>query len=229
MLPKQSADSFCPLSNHVVKKPGVSESMNEKVLNQPVRKSTVEDYMISERHSATKNEYMNGRVMSKSGSNRWHNLIVSNVVIAIGSRIHGNRCEIYVGNMRVKLANTHICYPDVTIVNGEPKFTDSNQDILENPTIVVEIFSSTTNSSDKTQKLENFLAMDSIKECLLVKEDEMRIEHYAKQNAKQWIYKIYNERDDVASLDSVNCKVSLAEVYAQIKFKQAEFSSKAVN
>lgn len=203
--------------------------MNEKGLNQIIKKSSVEDYMVSERHSATKNEYMNGRVLARSGSNRWHNLIVSNAAIAIGSRMHGHKCEIYVGNMRVKLPNSCICYPDVVVVNGEPKFTDGNADILENPTIVVEIFSNTTNSSDKTQKLENFLAMDSIKECLLVKEDEMRIEHYAKQNAKQWIYKIYNEREDVVALDSVNCKLSIAEVYAQVKFRQAEFSSKAVN
>ena len=203
--------------------------MNEKVINQSVKKSTVEDYMISERHSATKNEYMNGRVLARSGSNRWHNLIVSNAAIAIGSRMHGHKCEIYVGNMRVKLPNSYICYPDVVVVNGEPKFTDSNVDVLENPTIVVEIFSNVTNSSDKTQKLENFLAMDSIKECLLVKEDEMRIEHYSKQNAKQWIYRIYNEREDVVALDSLNCKLSLAEVYAQVKLRQAEFSSKAVN
>jgi hypothetical protein len=35
----------------------------------------------------------------------------------------------------------------------------------------------------------------------------MRIEHYARQNAKQWIYRIYNERDDVISLESINCKL----------------------
>ena len=79
------------------------------------------------------------------------------------------------------------------------------------------------------EKLESYLAMDSIRECLLVKEDEMRVEHYARQNAKQWIYRIYNERDDVVSLESINCKVSLAEIYAHIKFKQTEISSKAVN
>jgi hypothetical protein len=57
----------------------------------------------------------------------------------------------------------------------------------------------------------------------------MRIEHYAKQNAKQWIYKIYNERDDVLSLESINCKVSLSEIYAQIKFGHAPLQSAAVN
>lgn len=131
--------------------------------------------------------------------------------------------------MRVKLSQNRFCYPDVVIVNGEPNFTDSNLDVLVNPTIIVEIFSNTTNSSNKTEKLESYLEMASVRECLMVKEDEMRVEHYAKQNPKQWIYRIYNEREDVISLDSVNCKISLQEIYAQIKFKQAEFSSKAVN
>jgi hypothetical protein len=63
----------------------------------------------------------------------------------------------------------------------------------------------------------------------MIKADEMRVEHYSKQNAKQWIYRIYNEKDDVIGLDSINCKISLAEVYTQINVRQAEFSSKAVN
>lgn len=188
-----------------------------------------EDYLMSERQSAVKSEYLNGRVIGRSGSNRWHNLIVSNVAIAIGSRIHGTKTDIYIGNMRVRLKNNFICYPDVVFVNGEPNFADPANDLLLNPTVVVEVISSATNSTDKTQKLESFLALDSVKECILVKEDEMRIEHYAKQNAKQWIYKIYNERDDVVSMDSINCKVSLAEIYAQVKLGQSQLSSSAVN
>ncbi len=203
--------------------------MNEKILNQPVKKSSAEEYLMSERHSSTRNEFIDGRVLARAGSNRSHSMIVSNAAIAVGSRMHGHKCEIYIGNMRVKLPNNFVCYPDVVIVNGEPKFSDQNSDVLLNPTLVLEIFSNETNSSDKTKKLESFLEMESIKECFLVKEDEMRVEHYAKQNQKQWIYRIYNERDDVISLDSINTKISLAELYAQIKFKQAEFSSKAVN
>jgi hypothetical protein len=57
----------------------------------------------------------------------------------------------------------------------------------------------------------------------------MRIEHYAKQSPKQWMYRIYDERDDVISLDSINCKISLVEIYAQIKLGESELSSRAVN
>jgi Uma2 family endonuclease len=202
--------------------------MNGNVPNQAFKKST-DDYLTTERQSVSKNELVNGKIIGLSGSNRWHNLIVSNVAIGIGSRIHGHRCEIYIANIRVKLDNNFICYPDIAVVSGEPEFADRNLDVLLNPTFLVDVFSSDMNSSAKTTKLESFLAMKSIKECLLIKEDEMRIEHYAKQNAKQWIYKIYDSREDVISIDSIGCKISLQEVYSAVKFRGAELSSKAVN
>ena len=203
--------------------------MNEKVFNQSAKRTSVDDYLTTERHGAARHDFVDGRVIARSGSNRSHNILVSNSAIALGSRMHGHKTEMYISNMRVKLKNNYICYPDIVIVNGEPTFSDQNSDMLLNPTAIVEIFSNQTNSSDKTNKLESYLAMDSIKEFVLLKEEEMRVEHYARQNAKQWIYRIYNERDDVISLDSINCKVSLSEIYAQLKTKQTELSSKAVN
>ena len=203
--------------------------MNEKSLDRAEKTPATENYLKTERQNINNGEYNNGKSLLETGSNRWHNLIATNATIAIGSRLGNHKCEIYVSDMRVQLNRNNFCFPDLTIVNGEPNFTDSNCDILLNPSIVLEIFSNTVNSFDKMDKLESYLAMDSIRECLLVKEDEMRVEHYARQNAKQWLYKIYNERDDVISLDSINCKVSLAEIYTHIKFKQTEMSSKAVN
>jgi len=203
--------------------------MSEIVPSQQFKKSTMDDYLANERKTGAKNEYFNGKVIGRSGSNRWHNLIVSNLAIGIGSRLHGHKCEIYISNIRVKLENNNICYPDIAIVNGEPSFADTAQDVLLNPTVLIEVVSNDMHSAVKTTKLESFLAMNSIRECFLIKEDEMRVEHYAKQNAKQWVYKIYNERDDVVSIDAIGCKISLQEIYAQIKFRHAELSSRAVN
>jgi Uma2 family endonuclease len=203
--------------------------MNEKAPNQSVKQPSIEDYLTPERQALNKNDFQNGRNVQRPASNRWRSLIVSNMAVSVGSRISGHKTEIYISNMRVRIPNSAAIFPDLVLVSGEPAFADQNADLLLNPTVVVDVYSNQTNSSDKTQRLESFLAMESIKECMLVKEDEMRIEHFAKQNAKQWIYRIYNERDDVVSLESINCKLSLAEIYAQIKFKQPEMASRAAN
>ena len=201
--------------------------MSDKAINQSTAKASANNFF----GQGARNERASGspEVIGHAGADRWHNLIVSNIAIALGSRMHGHKSEIYIGNMHVKLRGSMSCFPDVTLVNGEPNFADQSATTLLNPTVIVDVFSSSSNSLEKTKKLESFLEMPSIKECLLVKQDEMRCEHYARQNQKQWIYRIYNERDDVISLESIHCKLSLSEVYAQVKVEVSELSSKAVN
>ena len=203
--------------------------MNQRPLNHPGRKMPPEDYIAAERQGSARQEYFNGQVIPKSGGNRWHNLIATSMAVAIGTRQQGNKAEIYVNGMRVQLKNRIICYPDVVVVSGEPTFADSNADILLNPTVIMEVISDITNPTEKSRKLEAYMAVESIRECLQIRADEMRVEHFSKQNPKQWIYRIYNERDDVISLDSLNIKMSVAEVYSQVKLKNAELSSSAVN
>ena len=202
--------------------------MNPTATDQSTAKQP-KNFLIVERQEVVKNEFLEGKIVPKPAANRWHNLISTNFAIAIGSRIHRSTCELYANDMQVRIGRNSICFPDVLVVNGEPLFADDNAELLLNPTVVVEIFSSVSKSTDRTQKLEGFLAIPKLKECLLVNENEMRIEHYARQNAKQWIYRIYNEREDVITLESINCKLSIAEVYAQVKLKESELSSKAVN
>lgn len=203
--------------------------MNERLSTQPGKKMPSQDYIAAERNSPVRHEYINGNVVAKTGGNRWHNLIATSTAVAIATRLQGNKAEIYINGMRVQLNNRVICYPDVVVVNGEPTFADSNQDLLMNPTVIMEVFSPATNPNDKSKKLECYLALESIRECLQIKADEMRVEHFFKQNPKQWIYRIYNERDDVISLESLNIKLSVAEIYSMVKLRNAELSSAAIN
>jgi Uma2 family endonuclease len=200
--------------------------MNQTTFERADNKTT-KNYQPSSRREALKNELVDGRLTQKPAANRWHNLIASNLTIAIGSRTNRNSCEIYAGGMQVQMGKDSVCLPDVVAVAGEPVFADDSMELLKNPSVLIEVVSNAVKG--RTQKLEGFLAVPNIKECLLVNEDEMRVEHYARQSAKQWIYRIYNEREDVISLDSISCKLSLAEVYAQVKIKESELSSKAVN
>ena len=193
--------------------------MSEKVVTQMEKVYTAEDYLkLEPREAGVKHEYSNAKVQTATGSSRRHNLIGSNTTIAIGSRVRGHKCEVYVNDMRVKLAPHNYCYPDVVVVNGEPTFEGKELDILLNPTVIVEIMSKATLNHDKTEKLDRYLAMASVREILLINEETMRVEHYFKQTQNQWTYKIYVNREDVISIESINCKVSLSEIYSQIKF-----------
>jgi Uma2 family endonuclease len=221
---RQSLQSLPPVVLQAFERSSIrdmSQTVTPQFGNKPVKSIQSTNASV-----AIKSEFLDGRVVARPAANRWHNLITTNFVVAIGSRVNRGSCEVYSNDMQVQIGRNSICFPDVVVVAGEPSFADESLEMLQNPTVVIEI-SSMLKSSSSTQKLEGFLAVPNIKECLLVNENEMRIEHYARQNAKQWIYRIYNERDDVINLDSINCKLSVSEVYAQVKLKDPGLSPHA--
>jgi Uma2 family endonuclease len=203
--------------------------MNQSPIEQASISKTQKNFQPQDRREVGRNELIDGRVSHKPASDRWTNIITSNFIIAIGTRIQRQNCEIYGGDMQVEVGKNSVCYPNVVVVNGEPQFENGRGEVLKNPTLVIEVVSSAGRSTEGMRKVEGFLEIPSIKEFLLVNQNEMRIEHYAKQSQKQWMYRIYDGRDDVISLDSIACKVSMVEIYTQVKLGVSELSSKAVN
>lgn len=107
----------------------------------------------------------------------------------------------------------------MVVICGTPEFDDEEFDVLLNPTIAVELLSKSTRFRDKTEKLVTYKKMESLRECLLIEQIEPRVEHYIKQTSKQWLLKIYEDLGETVFLESIDCRLSVAEIYARIEFK----------
>jgi Uma2 family endonuclease len=194
--------------------------MSQSNLATAERLYTDEEYLAFERQAEEKHELIDGEIIAMAGASRRHNLISTNTTVALGNQLRGKGCELYANDMRVRMREGRYSYLDVVVVCGEPQFADEEFDVLLNPTVVVEVLSKSTRFRDKTEKLETFLKMESVRECLLIEQDKRHIEHYIKQTPKQWLVKIYEEPDETILLESVDCKISPRDIYTQIEFKK---------
>lgn len=70
-----------------------------------------------------------------------------------------------------------IAYPDVTVVCGDPEFLDHKRDVLNNPTILVEVLSPSTKNYDRGEKATRYRLLTSLREFLLIGQDPVFIEH----------------------------------------------------
>lgn len=181
---------------------------------------SVEEYLAFEREAAEKHEFVDGEIIAMAGSSRRHNLISGNVFAEIRFQLKGKNCETYTNDVRVQMPENRYSYPDVVVVCGKPEFVDDNFDVLLNPTVAVEVLSKSTRFRDKTEKLEAFLRMESVRECLLIEQDKSYVEHYIKQTPKQWLLKIYEGFEEIINLESIGCAISLADIYAQVNFHE---------
>ncbi|MBA2736549.1 MAG: Uma2 family endonuclease [Pyrinomonadaceae bacterium] len=194
--------------------------MSQSNLAESKKYYTVEEYLAFERESEEKHEYIDGEIIAMAGASREHNLIGTNTGTEIRFRLKGKQYETYISDMRVRVKSNRYCYPDVVAVCGEPEFAkDDDFDILLNPTVVVEVLSPSTKFRDKTKKLEDYRKIDSLRECLLIEQDKMFVEHFIKQTPSQWLLRIYENAGDTVKLESIGCEILLSDIYLQVEFK----------
>lgn len=193
--------------------------MSKSNLAVTEKKYTPEEYLAFEREAEEKHEFIDGEIIAMAGASREHNLIGVNVSSELRFALKGKSCEVYANDMRVRMKKNRYGYPDVVVICGTPEFDDEEFDVLLNPTIAVEVLSKSTRLRDKTEKLVTYQKMESLRECLLIEQIEPRVEHYIKQTSKQWLLKIYEDLGETVFLESIDCRLSVAEIYARIEFK----------
>lgn len=178
---------------------------------------TPEEYLALERKADYKSEYLHGEIFAMTGASRKHNLIATNIVLSLGNQLRVKPCELYVNDMRVKVTAAGLyTYPDVAVVCGEPKFEDGLFDTLQNPTLLIEILSKSTERYDRIAKSDYYRTLDSLAEHLLVAQEEYKIEQYTRQPEGDWILVETSSLEGVVDLRSIDCSLALIDVYNKV-------------
>ena len=174
-----------------------------------------EEYLAIEREAEHKSEYDGGETLAMAGASFTHNLIVANVVGALWSRLRGTPCAVVPSDLKVQ-ATTKLYYPDVTVVCDEPRFLDEAQDVLLNPTLIVEVLSERTKNFDRGEKFMRYRHIESLQHYVLIEQGEKQVEHYRRQE-ELWILAEMRDPEGRLALESIGCELPLAEVYDRVR------------
>ena len=190
-------------------------------MTQPPQAHITEaEYLEYERESHVKHEYFAGEIFAATGASEQHNLIASNVNASLHTQLRQRSCRVYPSDMRVKVTQTGLhTYPDITIVCGQPQFTDDEKrDTLLNPIVIFEILSPSTERYDRGMKFQHYRTIETLTEYILIAQDAHRIEHYIRHEQDRWILSEAVGIDTILILSSVDCQLHLADVYEKVEF-----------
>ncbi len=184
---------------------------------------TVEEYLAFEREAEERHEYIDGEIRAMAGESPNHGTLGFNLSGVLAPQLRGKPCRGFTPNMKVrsghpiKQARTPkglFSYPDLMIVCGEMKFHDQFGDVLVNPTVIFEILSPSTESFDRGEKFWRYRAhLDSLTDYVLISQTLPLIEHYRRQPDDQWLLTTVSGLAGVLELTSIDCRLSLAELY----------------
>lgn len=177
---------------------------------------TAEEYLALERSVSHKSEFHDGQIYAMTGASRKHNLITVNIARELSVQLKKRPCEAYINDMRVKAAEARSYhYPDIAVVCGTPQFEDAQVDTLLNPTVLIEVLSPSTEAYDRGGKFAHYRKIPSLREYLLVTQDQPGIERYLRQG-EVWILSEAAGLEASIPLESIDCVLSLREIYDKV-------------
>jgi Uma2 family endonuclease len=185
------------------------------------KRYTPEEYLALEREAPHKSEYHQGEIFAMAGASPAHNIIVANLLRELGNQLKGGPCIPFASDLRVKIERTGLyTYPDVTILCGEARFDDERRDTLLNPTVIVEVLSESTKNYDRGVKFGHYRTLDSLKDYLIIDQEKPHAELHRPQADGTWSIRDFDGLEMVVPLASINCQVTLSEIYEKVGFEK---------
>ncbi|MEZ6061869.1 MAG: Uma2 family endonuclease [Planctomycetaceae bacterium] len=183
---------------------------------------TIDEYIELEHTTGERHEYLDGEVREMVGGSGPHSLISTNLLVALHRQVSRRGCQVHGSDLRISLPEARgYTYADIVISDGAPQFV-APKDSLVNPLVIVEVLSPTTEAHDRGDKFERYRSIDSFQEYLLVSQDRPRIERFVRQDDGNWLQKIHADPQGEIVLESVDCRLAMADVYAQVDFSDGK-------
>lgn len=187
------------------------------------KRCTPEEYLALERESDIKHEYFDGEIFTMSGASPDHDRIAGEVYSSFLAQFRKRNRDVFSDDVRVRISPRRFVHPDISAVCGEAEFSDeAGLQHLLNPTLIVEVLSTSTEQHDRGTKLFYYRSLDSLKEYGLISQRMPLIEVYTRQPGGKWLYTAAQGLDAVVTLESIGCTLALADVYQRVTFEPDE-------
>ncbi len=177
---------------------------------------TYEAYIALERASATKHEYVNGRVYAMAGGSPEHARLAQAMGGELRAALRGKPCAPFSSDLRVRVvAKGRSTYPDVTVICGRVEHAIDDDGAATNPSLIVEVLSETTESADRGDKWAHYQRIPTLGEYVLVSQSSRRIEVYSRdpEIADRWHYQEHGKGATLA-LARLGVTLDVDAIYA---------------
>jgi Uma2 family endonuclease len=188
-----------------------------------VKKFTPHEYLALERIADYRSAFFQGEIFAMAGGSPRHSLIQTNLTAELRQALKGNPCTAYNSDLRILVNPTGLyTYPDASIVCGPLELADGQKDVVLNPTVLFEVLSDSTEAYDRGQKFGNYRQIESLREYVLVSQNEVLVERYQRNPDNTWTLTESRGVDAQLALNSVGIAISLMEIYDKVDFSNAD-------
>ncbi len=147
---------------------------------------TVEEFLDMKFDTEERYELDNGVVRMMGGGTVRYSEIQGNVLLALKQKLKGSDCAPHGPDMGARNHRLSLRYPDVSVYCGRRGPEDDKLKALDDPKLVVEIFSPTTRTRDIEVKLPEYRSVSSLMAILYVDPEDETVHLEVRDDAGEW-------------------------------------------
>jgi Uma2 family endonuclease len=175
-----------------------------------------EDYFALEQSEDQRYEYHAGEVFAMAGGSESHALIAMNAGAALVNALREKPCRVYGSDMKLYLREFDLfCYPDIQVLCEQGR---RHEQFVENPQLIIEVLSDSTESYDRGLKFEHYRSIDSLAYYLLIAQDRKHVELYERESSERWVL---TAPQDQVPFSGLNVRLDIGDIYRQVDFTTA--------
>lgn len=175
---------------------------------------SLEDYLQGENDSDTRYEYVDGQVYAMAGGSELHDTIAATLHGLIENGLP-DECRSWQSDMKLvgkQQDKQFAYYPDI-MVSCEANQGD-NPYIRDNPCLIIEVLSPSTQRTDLKEKFDNYTTISSLLEYVVVSQDTPYLRLFRRRT--NWQNESYYA-DDTFTLESIGLSTTVKQIYRRVK------------
>jgi Uma2 family endonuclease len=177
------------------------------------QRSTYAEYLALEASSEQRFEFVDGAVYAMAGGTPEHSRLALAVGAELRSALAPKGCAVYTSDLKIRVeATNRSTYADIVVICGPRRTSSIDPNAIVNPTVIVEVLSPSTEASDRGEKWRHYQRIDSLREYVLVSQDEPYIEVF-RRDGDEWVLRTATT-GQMLELPSQGVRIPVDAIYA---------------
>jgi Uma2 family endonuclease len=150
---------------------------------------TVPEFLAWVEGESERYELVDGEPVAMAPERARHNLVKSNVLVALRAALEGSGCTVFGDGMTV-VVDEHTAYEPDAVVTCQSA-VDLDATTVPEPVIVVEVLSPSSESVDSGRKLADYLSVDAVRHYLVLDPTKRVLMHHRREQGDEVTTRIW--------------------------------------
>jgi Uma2 family endonuclease len=179
---------------------------------------TTEQFLAWEERQELRYEFDGFQPIAMAGGTAAHAAIQRNLIYALTGGLRGKPCQPYGSELKIKVADRSIRYPDAFVVCTPvpPRAT-----VVPDPVVIFEVLSENSATDDFVTKNAEYRATPSVQRYVVLQQAKAAAVVFSRKG-DDWVTDLLTGDDAVLRMPEIGLDIPLSEIYLGVAFEADE-------